>query len=130
MNLSVGVLFLCLSFVAFGFAMLFFRNPKLPHWADGFVFISMGVLAIIGLGATGLMIITFTFKEMGAIGLYDLLVSAALAGATVLVLWFLHIPRKLKDYADRKAAVLSFNPAEAPSGTDSGLIPPKGRLAA
>ena len=39
MNLSIGVALMCLSAVLFGIEMLFFRNPQLPQWADGFVII-------------------------------------------------------------------------------------------
>jgi len=130
MNLSIGVSLMCLSAVLFGIEMLYFRNPKLPHWAEGFVVISMGVMAVLGLGVSGLMLITFAFEQIGAIGYYHLLLSAALVGATVLILWFLHIPKKLKAYADQKADVLSFKPAEAPVGPGSGLTAAKGRLAA
>jgi hypothetical protein len=130
MNFVIGVLFLCLSVVSFGMEMLFFRNPKLPKWADGFVFMSMGALAIIGLGATGLVIITFTFAQIGVIGYLHLLLSAALVCATALTLWSLHIPKKLKEYVEQKAAIISFKPAEVQSGSGNGSTPKKGRLAA
>ena len=130
MSLSIGILLMCLSALLFGIEMLYFRNPKRPLWAEGFVVISMGVMAILGLGVSGLMLITFAFKQIGETGFLHLLLSAALVGATVLALWLLQIPKKLKEYADRKADVLPFTPAGAPTGPENGLPPVKGRLAA
>ena len=130
MNFVIGVLFMCLSAVSFGMEMLFFRNPKLPEWADGFVMISMGVMVIIGLGATGLVIITFTFAQIGALGYLHLLLSAVLVCATALTLWSLHIPKKLNEYVEQKAVVVSFKPAAGQSGPENGSTSKKGRLAA
>jgi hypothetical protein len=130
MNFVIGVLFMCLSAVSFGMEMLFFRNPKLPKWADGFVFMSMGVLAIIGLGATGLVIITFTFAQIGAIGYLHLLLSAAIVCATALTLWFLRIPKKLREYVEQKVVIISFKPAAVQSEPENGSTSKKGRLAA
>ena len=130
MNLSYGVLFLCLSAILFGIGIVFFRNPKLPKWVDGFVFISTSVTIMIGLGSTGLILITFAFKNMGAISLHNLFLSVAMVCATALTLWFLHIPEKLKEYAHQKATIVSLKPVEAHSGPDDGLGRKPGRLAA
>jgi predicted tellurium resistance membrane protein TerC len=99
MNLSIGVFFLCLSAVFFSIAILFYRNPKLPNWADGFLILSLCVIAIIGWGATGLVMIISSFEKRGTISPYHLLWSAVLVGVAVLTIWLLRIPRRLRQYA-------------------------------
>jgi len=130
MNLFWGVAFICFSAILFGIEIVFFRNPQLPRWAEGFVFISTAVVVIIGFGSTGLILITFALKDMRALGWDHLLSSASVVGATALGLWALHIPRRLRNFAERKTVILPLAQVEAQPGLSDGMGPGKGRLAA
>jgi hypothetical protein len=130
MTICYGVLFICLSAVLFGIELLFFRNPKLPKWADGFVFISICVTAIIGLGSTGLILITFAFENINAIGWDQLLLNTGILGATLLALWFLRIRGTLRKYAAQKEIILPIEPIGALSIQADGLCSKRGRMAA
>jgi hypothetical protein len=130
MSLFIGVVFMCLAVLAFCLELLYFRRPRIPHWAEGFVFVSTAVMAVIGLGAAGLLLVAASFEGEASIGAYEVLLSVAVAGATALVFWGLRIPTRLKKYAAQKAEILQLRPAAAEAGPGKGLDPGSGRLAA
>ena len=130
MNLFYGILFMSLAAILFGIEMLFFRNSRLPEWGSGFLFISICVIAVLGLGSTGLIILTIAFENMKSIGWGQWVLSATVLGATIAVLWLLQIPKKLKEYDSQKVAIFKLEPADSPIRPENGMGSKSGRLAA
>lgn len=130
MNFFSGILFLCFAVILFGIEMLFFRNPRLPEWAEGYVVISTSVIAILGIGSTGLILLIFSFKDAQAIGWGNWVLSAIAIGVTIPMLWFLKIPKKLKEFESSKAAIIKLEPVDSSTKPKSGLGSKSRRLAA
>jgi predicted tellurium resistance membrane protein TerC len=130
MSFFYGVLFICLAALLFGIELLFFRNPKLPKWADGFVFISICVMVIVSLGATGLILFSFAIEQFAAISWVHLLYSFIAVAATAVALKLLRISEKLKKIAEQKAAVFPLAPLESQAGIANGPEASSGQLAA
>jgi hypothetical protein len=98
-----GILFLSVAAVLFSLALIGFRKPQRPLWADGYVSVSLCVMVIISFFSTGIVLMSFA----GVPGLTEALLSAGVAVLAGLLLWGLRVPRRLAEYAAEQAGSLS-----------------------
>jgi hypothetical protein len=130
MNLFYGVLFGSLTALLFGIEILFFRRSSLPKWADNYVFTSLAVTMVVALGATSLILLTFTVNDLATVHMTNILSSLAPAAVAALVLWRMRIPSRIKRYADESSNVIALRTDETPPAPTKGSDHREGRLAA
>ncbi len=133
-NLLLGTLALSLAAVIYGLTLIMVRNPVSPRWAQGYVPVSMFVMAIISLGSTGLILASRAFAAGGFPGLEEGLLSLAAVPVTVLILWLMRIKQRLARYAAMESAARTSATVIDLPGPPAGPAEPEqtggGRLAA
>jgi hypothetical protein len=100
-----GTLGECVAVVVLVVMLLGSRHPKQPKWA-GDIMVQYGwVIAILGLAATGVVLMAFAFsRDAAPITIQEYLWSLAVASGTAILLNLSGIKKKLAAYAASRQA--------------------------